>query len=89
MVFFCQSQFLVPAVWIYTEKQAYATREDIKFLAMTEEPDPHEFQWYFGDQTAVRTSSRTFVKNYLHPDRYTSTAVFKRCGRLEYIGLLK
>ncbi|KAG7317727.1 hypothetical protein KOW79_018762, partial [Hemibagrus wyckioides] len=60
-------------VWIYTEKQAYATREDIKFLAMTEDPDPQEFQWYFGDQTAVRTPSRTFVKNYLHPDRYNIT----------------
>lgn len=56
---------------------------------MTEEPDPHEFQWYFGDQTAVRTPSRTFVKNYLHPDRYTSTPVFKQYGRLEYVGLLK
>ncbi|XP_058231809.1 polycystin-1-like protein 1 [Hemibagrus wyckioides] len=64
---------LIPAVWIYTEKQAYATREDIKFLAMTEDPDPQEFQWYFGDQTAVRTPSRTFVKNYLHPDRYNIT----------------
>ncbi|KAK3541608.1 hypothetical protein QTP86_033078 [Hemibagrus guttatus] len=71
----------VPAVWIYTEKQAYATREDIKFLAMTEEPDPLEFHWYFGDQTAVRTPSRTFVKKYLHPDRYNITvSVSSRLG---------
>ncbi|KAK2814999.1 hypothetical protein Q7C36_023265 [Tachysurus vachellii] len=60
-------------VWIYTEKQVYATREDITFLAMTEELDPLGFQWHFGDQTAVKMPSRTFVKKYLHPDRYNVT----------------
>ncbi|XP_046733307.1 polycystic kidney disease 1 like 1, partial [Silurus meridionalis] len=62
-----------PAIWIYTEKQAYATGEDITFLAMSEEPDPHEFYWHFGDQTAVSTPSGTFIKKYLHPDRYNIT----------------
>ncbi|XP_060717124.1 polycystin-1-like protein 1 [Tachysurus vachellii] len=64
---------LISAVWIYTEKQVYATREDITFLAMTEELDPLGFQWHFGDQTAVKMPSRTFVKKYLHPDRYNVT----------------
>ncbi|XP_047664341.1 polycystic kidney disease 1 like 1 isoform X2 [Tachysurus fulvidraco] len=40
---------------------------------MTEEPDPLGFLWHFGDQTAVKMSSRTFVKKYLHPDRYNVT----------------
>ncbi|XP_053083812.1 polycystic kidney disease 1 like 1 [Pangasianodon hypophthalmus] len=62
-----------PVIWIYTEKQAYTTREDIKFLAMTEEPDPLEFHWHFGDKTTIRTPSRTFIKKYLHPDRYNVT----------------
>ncbi|KAI5617099.1 polycystic kidney disease protein 1-like 1 [Silurus asotus] len=61
------------AIWIYTEKQAYATGEEITFLAISEEPDPHEFHWHFGDQTAVSTPSGTFIKKYLHPDRYNIT----------------
>ncbi|KAF4075837.1 hypothetical protein AMELA_G00223490 [Ameiurus melas] len=40
---------------------------------MTEDPDPLEFYWHFGDQTAVRTPSRTFITKYLHPDRYNVT----------------
>lgn len=83
------TQYLFPAVWIYTEKQAYATREDIQFLAMTEDPHPLEFDWHFGDQRAVRTPSRTFITKYLHPDRYTDTLVYIRYDELEYVGLLK
>ncbi|KAG9283274.1 polycystic kidney disease 1 like 1, partial [Astyanax mexicanus] len=58
------------AVQIYTEKQAYATGTDVTFLAVTEENDPLEFHWNFGDSNYIATTSRTFIKNFLLPDRY-------------------
>uniref|UniRef100_A0A4W5JPQ4 Polycystic kidney disease 1b n=1 Tax=Hucho hucho TaxID=62062 RepID=A0A4W5JPQ4_9TELE len=62
-------------VSIHTEKQAYATNTDITFRARTEEPDPLEFLWHFGDSQPLRTTSRSFKKTYHTPDRYSVVVV--------------
>uniref|UniRef100_A0A674DR28 Polycystin 1 like 1, transient receptor potential channel interacting n=1 Tax=Salmo trutta TaxID=8032 RepID=A0A674DR28_SALTR len=63
------------SVSIHTEKQAYATNTDITFRAQTEEPDPVEFLWHFGDSRPLRTTSRSFKKTYHTPDRYSVVVV--------------
>nr|XP_046146915.1 polycystic kidney disease 1 like 1 [Oncorhynchus gorbuscha] len=63
------------SVSIHTEKQAYATNTDITFLARTEEPDPVEFLWHFGDSRPLRTTSRSLKKTYHTPDRYSVVVV--------------
>ncbi|KAJ8377549.1 hypothetical protein AAFF_G00256130, partial [Aldrovandia affinis] len=57
-------------VEIYTDKQVYATGTDITFLAVSDEPGPLEFLWYFGDRAPRRTTSRSITKRYHIPDRY-------------------
>ncbi|KAL7840831.1 hypothetical protein AOLI_G00261540 [Acnodon oligacanthus] len=61
------------AVQIYTEKQAYAAGTDVVFLAVTEEADPLEFHWQFGDSVTFTTRSRTFIKRFVLPQRYNVT----------------
>ncbi|XP_076868916.1 polycystin-1-like protein 1 isoform X2 [Brachyhypopomus gauderio] len=63
----------IHSIRIYTEKQAYATGANISFLAVTEEPDPLELHWQFGDNVTVITTSRHFIKSYALPDRYNVT----------------
>ncbi|XP_045066252.1 polycystic kidney disease 1 like 1 [Coregonus clupeaformis] len=63
------------SVSIHTEKQAYATNIDITFRARTEEPDPLEFLWHFGDSRPLWTTSRSFNKTYHTPDRYSVVVV--------------
>uniref|UniRef100_A0A3P8Y0M3 Polycystic kidney disease 1a n=1 Tax=Esox lucius TaxID=8010 RepID=A0A3P8Y0M3_ESOLU len=63
--------FSLPAVTVHTERRAYPTNTDISFLALTEEPDPVEFTWHFGDSRPVRTTSRFVRKRYNTPDRYS------------------
>ncbi|XP_019897257.2 polycystic kidney disease 1 like 1 [Esox lucius] len=58
-------------VTVHTERRAYPTNTDISFLALTEEPDPVEFTWHFGDSRPVRTTSRFVRKRYNTPDRYS------------------
>uniref|UniRef100_A0A667XXN0 Polycystic kidney disease 1b n=1 Tax=Myripristis murdjan TaxID=586833 RepID=A0A667XXN0_9TELE len=55
-------------------KQAYPTNTDITFLAVTDEADPLEFLWDFGDSRPVRTTSRTIIKRY-HNHIYKSCVV--------------
>ncbi|XP_066497585.1 polycystin-1-like protein 1 [Hoplias malabaricus] len=61
------------ALQISTEKQVYATETDVEFLAVFEDAGPLEFYWRFGDSEIVRTTSRTFIKRFLLPDRYNVT----------------
>ncbi|XP_051538185.1 polycystic kidney disease 1 like 1 [Myxocyprinus asiaticus] len=60
-------------VWIYSDKQAYATEADVTFVAVTELPDPLYFHWRFGDGPEIQTTSRTFTKRYHVPDKYNVT----------------
>ncbi|KAG9347887.1 hypothetical protein JZ751_003904, partial [Albula glossodonta] len=62
--------YRIQPVGIYTDKQAYATGMDITFLAVTEEPGPLEFIWYFGDRPPHRTTSKATTKRYHFPGRY-------------------
>ncbi|XP_067290401.1 polycystin-1-like protein 1 [Pseudorasbora parva] len=61
------------AVWIFSDKRAYATQTDIKFVAVTEAPDPLNFYWRFGDGPEIKTTSRIFKKRYRLPDKYNVT----------------
>uniref|UniRef100_A0A8C1U2C3 Uncharacterized protein n=1 Tax=Cyprinus carpio TaxID=7962 RepID=A0A8C1U2C3_CYPCA len=58
------------AVWIFSDKRAYASETDIQFVAVTEEPDPLYFHWKFGDGPEIKTTSRIYKKRYLLPDKY-------------------
>lgn len=58
-----------PAVWIFSDKRAYATQTDITFVAVTEAPDPLCFHWRFGDGSEIKTTSRFFKKRYRLPDK--------------------
>uniref|UniRef100_A0A673G3S9 Polycystic kidney disease 1 like 1 n=1 Tax=Sinocyclocheilus rhinocerous TaxID=307959 RepID=A0A673G3S9_9TELE len=59
-----------PAVWIFSDKRAYASETDIQFVAVTEEPDPLYFHWKFGDGPEIKTTSRIYKKRYRLPDKY-------------------
>lgn len=59
-----------PAVWIFSDKRAYATETDIKCVAVTEQPDPVYFHWKFGDGPEKTTTSRIYKKRYRLPDKY-------------------
>ncbi|XP_051737577.1 polycystic kidney disease 1 like 1 isoform X2 [Ctenopharyngodon idella] len=61
------------AVWIFSDKRAYATQTDITFVAVTEAPDPLCFHWRFGDGSEIKTTSRFFKKRYRLPDKYNVT----------------
>ncbi|XP_042607838.1 polycystic kidney disease 1 like 1 [Cyprinus carpio] len=61
------------AVWIFSDKRAYASETDIQFVAVTEEPDPLYFHWKFGDGPEIKTTSRIYKKRYLLPDKYSVT----------------
>ncbi|XP_056306085.1 polycystic kidney disease 1 like 1 [Danio aesculapii] len=61
------------AVWICSDKQAYATQTDIKFMAVAEGLDPLYFFWRFGDGPEIKTTSRIFKKRYRLPDKYNVT----------------
>ncbi|XP_041923306.1 polycystic kidney disease 1 like 1 [Alosa sapidissima] len=77
MAVFASGEGSKMVVRVYTEKQAYAAGTEITFLAMTEEPDPLEFQWDFGNRQPVRTSSRAITKKFHLPKRYNiSVRVF-------------
>ncbi|KAI7792791.1 putative polycystic kidney disease protein 1-like 1 [Triplophysa rosa] len=58
------------AVWIHTDKQAYATQDDITLVAVTEGPEPLYFHWLFGDGAEIKTTSRAFTKRYQLPDKF-------------------
>ncbi|KAJ8376555.1 hypothetical protein SKAU_G00071350 [Synaphobranchus kaupii] len=62
--------YRIQPVRIYTDKQAYATDTVITFLAVTQEPGPLEFLWYFGDRPPQRTTSKTTTKRYYIPGSY-------------------
>uniref|UniRef100_A0A8C9W6B2 Polycystin-1-like protein 1 n=1 Tax=Scleropages formosus TaxID=113540 RepID=A0A8C9W6B2_SCLFO len=66
----CVFILYAPAVRIHTEKQAYTTGAIITFLAVSEEPDPLEFLWHFGEGPPQRTTSRSIKKRYHFPGRY-------------------
>jgi len=58
-----------PAVWIFSEKRAYATQTDIKFVAVTEVLNPLYFHWRFEDGPEIKTTSRIFKKRYRLPNK--------------------
>ncbi|XP_050953668.1 polycystic kidney disease 1 like 1 isoform X2 [Labeo rohita] len=60
-------------VWIFSDTRAYATETDIKFVAVTEGPDPLYFYWQFGDGPEIKTTSRIYKKRYRLPDKYSIT----------------
>uniref|UniRef100_H3AK63 Polycystin-1-like protein 1 n=1 Tax=Latimeria chalumnae TaxID=7897 RepID=H3AK63_LATCH len=62
--------YRMQSVSIFTNKTVYATSTNINFLAVTDEPDPLEFVWHFGDKPPVVTTSRTITTRYSTPDRY-------------------
>ncbi|XP_043083010.1 polycystic kidney disease 1 like 1 [Puntigrus tetrazona] len=61
------------AIWIFSDKWAYATETDITFVAVTEEPDPLYFHWTFGDGPEIKTTSKIYKKRYRLPDKYNVT----------------
>ncbi|XP_056110015.1 polycystic kidney disease 1 like 1 [Rhinichthys klamathensis goyatoka] len=61
------------AVWIFSDKRAYATQTDIKFVAVTEVPNPLYFHWRFEDGPEIKTTSRIFKKRYRLPNKYNVT----------------
>ncbi|XP_059380022.1 polycystin-1-like protein 1 [Carassius carassius] len=61
------------AVWIFSDKRAYASETDIQFVAVTEEPDPLDLHWKFGDGAEIKTTSRIYKKRYRLPDIYSVT----------------
>lgn len=70
-ILFCSVCVLCfPAVWIFSDKRAYATETDIKCVAVTEQPDPVYFHWKFGDGPEIKTTSRIYKKRYRLPDKY-------------------
>ncbi|XP_076147527.1 polycystin-1-like protein 1 [Alosa pseudoharengus] len=77
MAVFASGEGSKMVVRVYTEKQAYVAGTEITFLAMTEEPDPLEFQWDFGNRQPVRTTLRAITKKFHLPKRYNiSVRVF-------------
>ncbi|XP_039523028.1 polycystic kidney disease 1 like 1 [Pimephales promelas] len=62
-----------PAVWIFSEKRAYATQTDIKFVAVTEVLNPLYFHWRFENGPEIKTTSRIFKKRYRLPNKYNVT----------------
>lgn len=69
-IFFCfECVMFFPAVWIFSDKRAYATQTDIKFVAVTEAPNPLYFHWRFEDGPEIKTTSRIFKKRYRLPNK--------------------
>ncbi|XP_035270550.1 polycystic kidney disease 1 like 1 [Anguilla anguilla] len=62
--------YRIQAVGIYTDKRVYATDTAVTFLAVTPEPGPLEFLWYFGDKPPQRTTSKSITKRYYVPGSY-------------------
>ncbi|XP_077100644.1 polycystin-1-like protein 1 isoform X2 [Siphateles boraxobius] len=61
------------AIWIFSDKRAYATQTDITFVAVTEVPNPLYFHWGFEDGPEIKTTSRIVKKRYRLPNKYNVT----------------
>ncbi|XP_064146307.1 polycystin-1-like protein 1 [Loxodonta africana] len=57
-------------VSVYTNGTVFATDADITFVAVTKEMSPLEFEWHFGEDPLVRTTSRSIKKRLGIPQRY-------------------
>ncbi|XP_007942335.1 polycystic kidney disease protein 1-like 1 [Orycteropus afer afer] len=57
-------------VSVYTNGTVFATDVDITFVAVTKEMSPLEFEWHFGEDLPVRTTSRSIKKKFHIPQRY-------------------
>ncbi|XP_012414878.1 polycystin-1-like protein 1 [Trichechus manatus latirostris] len=57
-------------VSVYTNGTVFATDADITFVAVTKEMRPLEFEWHFGEDPPVRTTSRSIEKRLHIPQRY-------------------
>ncbi|XP_075413425.1 polycystin-1-like protein 1 [Tenrec ecaudatus] len=57
-------------VSIYTNGTVFATDVDITFVAVTKETSPLEFEWHFGEDPPVRTTSRSIGKRLHIPQWY-------------------
>ncbi|XP_006901678.1 PREDICTED: polycystic kidney disease protein 1-like 1 [Elephantulus edwardii] len=57
-------------VSVYTNGTVFATDVDITFVAVTKETSPLEFEWHFGEDPPVTTTSRSIEKKFHTPQWY-------------------
>uniref|UniRef100_A0A5F4W3F6 Polycystin-1-like protein 1 n=1 Tax=Callithrix jacchus TaxID=9483 RepID=A0A5F4W3F6_CALJA len=62
--------YKMQSVSVYTNGTVFATDTDITFAAITKETIPLEFEWYFGEDPTVRTTSRSIKKRLSIPQWY-------------------
>uniref|UniRef100_A0A2K5DVM0 Polycystin-1-like protein 1 n=1 Tax=Aotus nancymaae TaxID=37293 RepID=A0A2K5DVM0_AOTNA len=62
--------YKMQSVSVYTNGTVFATDTDIAFAAITKETIPLEFEWYFGGDPTVRTTSRSIKKRLSIPQWY-------------------
>ncbi|KAM9650815.1 polycystin-1-like protein 1 [Trichechus inunguis] len=62
--------YKIQPVSVYTNGTVFATDADITFVAVTKETRPLEFEWHFGEDPPVRTTSRSIEKRLHIPQRY-------------------
>uniref|UniRef100_G1QWV8 Polycystin 1 like 1, transient receptor potential channel interacting n=1 Tax=Nomascus leucogenys TaxID=61853 RepID=G1QWV8_NOMLE len=62
--------YKMQSVSVYTNGTVFATDTDITFTAVTKETIPLEFEWYFGEDPPVRTTSRSITKRLSIPQWY-------------------
>ncbi|PNI43811.1 PKD1L1 isoform 2 [Pan troglodytes] len=65
--------YKMQSVSVYTNGTVFATDTDIIFTAVTKETIPLEFEWYFGEDPPVRTTSRSIKKRLSIPQWYRVT----------------
>ncbi|XP_012861456.1 polycystic kidney disease protein 1-like 1 [Echinops telfairi] len=63
-------RYKMQPVSIYTNGTVFATDVDITFVAVTKETSPLEFEWHFGEDPPVRTTSRSIGKRLRMPQWY-------------------
>ncbi|KAM8967024.1 polycystin-1-like protein 1 [Pelodytes ibericus] len=56
---------------IFTNGTVFSTDADITFFVVTDEIDPLDFVWDFGDQTSGKSTSRSISKKYTEAKRYS------------------
>nr|XP_030869127.2 polycystic kidney disease protein 1-like 1 [Gorilla gorilla gorilla] len=62
--------YKMQSVSVYTNGTVFATDTDVIFTAVTKETIPLEFEWYFGEDPPVRTTSRSIKKRLSIPQWY-------------------
>ncbi|KAL4669452.1 hypothetical protein H8959_008006 [Pygathrix nigripes] len=67
--------YRMQSVSVYTNGTVFATDTDITFTAITKETIPLEFEWYFGEDPPVRTTSRSIKKRLSIPQWSVKVAV--------------